>query len=114
MTEHFFKTVQELKEYLQKDKVFIDNPARLADVQHATEIANELFGDMNIWIKEDPIQMGALILCIEGFDIIVRGEREIELFYELIDKANNFEIYATEEGNIRCSILFNKAKIRIK
>ena len=115
MADHFFDTIQALDRYLKQNKIFINNPVRMADVKHATEIANELFDNsIKIWIKDDPIQMGALILCIEGYDITVRGEREIELFYEMISKVSNFEIYATPEGNVHISLLFNKAQIRIK
>lgn len=109
----FMSFMGDLKRHLEEDKVFIKNPARFADIERATEIANELFAEMEITIKDDPIQMGALILCIEGIDIIVRGEREIELFQELISKANNFEIYPVGREGIKFSILFNNALTRV-
>lgn len=102
-----------LKKHLKEDKVFIKNPARLADIERATEIAREIFKEMKVFIKDDPIQMGALILCIEGMDIVVRGEREIKLFQELVSKANNFEIYPVGDENVRFSILFNNALMRM-
>ena len=111
--QEFMTFIGDLKKYLDAEKAFIKNPARLADVQHATEIAKQLFKDMEISIKDDPLQMGALILCINGFDITVRGEREIKLFQELIDKADNFEIYPVGDESVKFAILFKNVLIRI-
>lgn len=102
-----------LAEYLEREKIFIKNPARFADVESATEIATELFADAKISVENDPLQLGALIVRIEGFDIVVRGEREINLFKQLIDKADNFEIYSTGKDSLRFSIVFNGALMRI-
>ena len=101
-----------LTEYLEKEKVFIKNPIRFAEIEQATEIAEELFAESNVSIEDDPLQMGALILKIEGLDIVARGKREIELFQQLIDKADNFEIYAVEDG-IKFAILFANALIKL-
>ena len=57
--------------------------------------------------------MGALILCISGFDITIQGEEEIALFTELISKANNFEIYPVGDDKVRFSILFANVLKRI-
>lgn len=109
----FLSLMGDLKEYIKAQKVFIQDPARFAEVQHATEIAKELFNDMEVTIEDDPLQMGALILCINGFDITVRGEREIKLFSELISKANNFEIYPVGNESVKFAILFNHVLIRL-
>ena len=109
----FMALMGDLNKYLEAKKVFIKNPTRFADVQHATEIAKQLFKGMEIALKDDPLQMGALILCINGFDITVRGEREIKLFQELIDKADNFEIYPAGNESVKFAILFNNALIRL-
>jgi hypothetical protein len=103
-----------LREYLDTKKVFIQDPVRFADVERATEIANELFSDMEITIEDDALQMGALILCINGFDITVRGEREIKLFQELISKADNFEIYPVGDEKVKFAILFSKVLRRVQ
>ena len=114
LTDTEFMTLMgDLKKYLDAKKVFIKNPARFADVQHATEIAKQLFKGMEISIKDDPLQMGALILCINGFDITVRGEREIKLFQELINKADNFEIYPVGNESIKFAILFSNVLVRL-
>ena len=110
--EDFMGLMDELAEYLKKEKVFIQNPVRYIEVQRAASIAKELFKDYSISIKDDPIQMGALILCISGFDITIQGEEEIALFTELISKANNFEIYPVGE-KVKFSILFANVLKRI-
>ena len=102
----------ELEQYLAQDKVFIKNPIRMQEFQRAREIASELFQDSQISIEDDPLQMGALILRIDGLDITIRGKREIALFCELISNADNFEIYAVEDS-VRFAILFNNVLVRM-
>ena len=102
-----------LYEYLESEKVFVKNKTRFTEIEHATEIANKLFADSKVILEDDPLQMGSIILKIEGFDIIIRGKREIELFQELIDKADNFEIYAAGT-DVKFAIMFHDALIRIK
>lgn len=99
-----------MTEYLESQKVFIQNPQRMKDVSSAYELAQRLFPDSKIELKDDPIQMGAIFLCVEDFDISVR---ETEIFSKLISKADNFEIYATGDENVRISIMFSNALIRI-
>lgn len=112
--ENFMDLMDELAKYLENEKVFIQNPARYAEVQRAAAIAKELFNEYDISIKDDPIQMGALILCINGFDITVQGKRSKELFKELISQANNFEIYPVGDDKVRFSILFANVLKRIE
>lgn len=114
MDDKEFETLmQELSDYLAREKVFIKNPERFADVERATEIATQLFSDATISINDDPLQMGALIVRIDGFDVTVRGAREIELFSALIAKADNFEIYPVGDERICFAILFNNALTRL-
>ena len=98
--------------HLKMPKHFIPNEERLTDLNQACDIAEKLFGDMKISIEGDPLEMGALTLCIKGMDIVVRGESEIELFATMLFKADNFEIYPSEDG-IEFNILFNRALIRV-
>lgn len=109
--EKFMDMIDELSKYLSKPKVFIQDPARMADVMHAMETAKYLFPEAKITIEDDPIQMGALILCIEDFDLAVR---EIESFSDMISKADNFEIFHIGEENVKLAILFNGVLNRIK
>ena len=108
----FMDLMGEIADYLKSEKVFIKNPARFADVNAAREIAKELFQESSITIEDDPLQTGSLCLCINCFDVIVRGEREINLFQKLISKANNFEIYPVGDENIKISIMFNDVLIK--
>lgn len=111
--ENFMSLMHELNAYLEREKVFIKNPKRFPVVKRAMEIAEKLFKDSSITIKNDPLQMGSLCIGINGFDIVVRGEREIGLFKELISNADNFEIYPVGRERIQFSIMFNNALIRI-
>ena len=108
--EEFLSFAELLSEYLGREKVFIKNPARISDVEDAGEIAREIFPFATISLKDDPLQMGALILCIEDIDIAVR---EIESFKSLIGKANNFEVCPIGDDRVRLSVLFNKALIHL-
>lgn len=101
--EEFMELADVLEDYLEEKKVFVQNPQRMAEVNTATEIACRLFPDAEIDIEDDPLQLGAIILTIKDFDIVVR---ETEMFAQLINKADNFEIYHTEES-VKIAILFN-------
>ena len=61
----------QLQEYLAKEKVFIYNPARMADINAAEKMAKYLFPEAKLNIRPDPLQMGALILEIEDYDLTV-------------------------------------------
>ena len=108
--EKFLQFADQLAAYLEREKVFIKNPKRMAEVEAAGELAREMFPDAIITMKDDPLQMGALILCVEDCDISVT---EIERFQQLIGKANNFEIYALDDGGVRMSVLFDGALVRL-
>ena len=108
--EEFNGLANIIAEYLAMQKVFIQNPLRMKEVNDATEMACKLFPEANITLEDDPMQMGAVFLCIEDFDITVRETKE---FAEIIRKADNFEIFPTDEENIRISIMFDNALTRI-
>lgn len=103
--------------HLKREKVFVQNPARVKEVARSLEIAKTLFPDHKTEIEDDPLQAGALILSIECTDsidsLIVRGEREIELFNEMTAAMDNFEIYEID-GHIRFAAVFNGAFKLIK
>lgn len=108
--KEFMQFAEVLGRYLETQKIFIQNPQRMAEVNAATEMAERLFHEAKITIEDDPLQMGALILCIEDFDITVR---ETEAFCELVSKADNFEVYATDDEKVKLAIMFNNALNRI-
>lgn len=100
-----------LKQYLEMKKIFIQNPKRMAHVNAATEIACKLFPHAKITLGDDPMQMGAIILYVTDFDIVVRETKE---FIELISKADNFEVYPINDERLCLAILFGNALTRIK
>lgn len=100
-----------LRQYLAREKMFIANPERMPDVNRATEMAEHLFPEATITIEDDPLQMGALILCIEDFDFTVR---ETKCFNTIVGKADNFEIYPTDDQNVKIAIVFQNALTLIK
>lgn len=110
MREELMGLSEVLKKHLSEQKTFVANPIRMKDIVAATEMAESLFPDAKITIEDDPLQLGALIIAIEDFDIAVR---ETKLFAAMIDKADNFEIYPTKDDNVRIAVLFNKALIRV-
>ena len=111
--EQFMQLMKELGEYIDTKKVFIKNPARFNDVYQAAEIAKQLFQDYDISIEDDPLQMGALCLCINGFDITIKGRDAVQLFQKLIAKADNFEIYPVGNERVKFAIMFNGVLKRV-
>ena len=112
-SQEFKGLMDKLAQYLESEKVFIKNPARFAEVNAAFQIASQLFTDAEVTISDDPLQMGALILRIESYDIIVRGQEEIALFSALIATADNFEIYPANNEKIKFALVFSGALIRL-
>lgn len=108
--EQFNNFTELLREYLETEKVFIQNPQRMEEVNAATEMACRLFPEALIDIEDDPLQMGAIILTIEDFDLVVREPND---FCQLISKANNFEIYHTGKDMVRIAIVFGGALQRV-
>ena len=113
MDEKFMALMNALQQHLESEKVFIKNPERMAEVTAAVNAATSLFPDAKVELADDPLQMGALILRIDGYDLVVRGQDEIDLFAAIIANADNFEIFATEDGGIRMSLVFCRALMRI-
>lgn len=95
--------------HLTREKIFVNDPERVSEVARALEIANELFPDHTTEIKDDPLQTGALILCIDCTEVdtsmVLNDKREIALFNEMTSLANNFEFYQ-HNGNIRLAAVF--------
>ena len=109
--EEFMSLMEKLDTYMSTPKLFITDPKRMQDVTEAINIAKQLFPEANIHLAEDPIEMGALIIRIDDFDLSVR---DTEQFHLMTRNANNFEVYSIDNGDVRLSILFNHAFKRIK
>lgn len=103
--EEMIELAELLSDYLEEKKVFFQNPERMTDVNTATEMACQLFPTAEISLDDDPLQMGAIILTIKDFDLVVR---ETEMFAELISKANNFEVIYRDD-KVELAILFSNA-----
>lgn len=108
--KEFISILEQLKAYLAAEKTFIENPFRVTEFKKAIELSVALFPDARIDIKDDPLQMGAMILHIEDFDLDVT---ETETFSELILLADNWEAYALENGNVCLAGVFQNVLVRI-
>lgn len=113
MTNDFHSILAGLKEYLASEKVFIENPIRAREMARAMEILTELFPNDPKHVKDDPLQMGAAILCVDGIDMVIRGERELALFSELCSLVDNFEIYPTSKESIHFAAVMQQVYINI-
>ena len=109
----FTQVMKRLQEYLKREKTFVIDENRMDDLSRAVDIANELFPDNTTEIKDDPLQMGAEIIHIEGIDIMARGVMEINLFCEMLSLADNFEIYPVSESTIRLAAVFQNVLVKI-
>lgn len=98
--KELFGIIDQLSAYLESEKVFIKDPVRIDNVRRAMEILIELYPGVDKEIKDDPLQMGAVILCVEDSEIGARGENELLLFAELCSLVDNFSIYPTSEGKV--------------
>jgi hypothetical protein len=101
------KFINTLQEYLGAEKTATINDERFVMLEKMFVIAQDLFGDANITLEDDALQMGRMALCIKGFGLTVCGEDDIRLFAELIFNADNFEIYASEDDEVELNIMYN-------
>ena len=111
--KEFMKFAEMIERHLAKEKVFIKNTARCAEVEYAMELANKLFPEAKVTLEHDALQTGALIIVIKDFDLTVRGATEINLFMQMVANASNFEIYAEDEESAVIAILFSGALIKV-
>lgn len=105
--QQFQQFLTELQNYLKQPKVFVTDLNRAREFYNAIDLAKHLFPDAKIEIREDPLQTGAMSLHMESIDIVVRGEREINLFASLIALADNFEIYPINKEEICFAAVFH-------
>lgn len=103
MKKDFFDLVQK---YLDAKKTCTLNKERFVIIQDMFNIACKLFPRTNISLEDDPLELGRIILCIEGYDLDVSGEENIKLFTDLISDAENFEIYSDEEEVVKLEIMY--------
>ena len=108
--EEFMTILDQLKAYIDSEKTFIENPFRMDEFRKAIKIAATLFPEAKIEVKDDPLQMGAMLLHIEDYDLDIT---EINSFVDLIKLANNWEIYPCQNGNVCLAAVFNNVLVRI-
>ena len=106
----FMDILQQLGDYLKTDKTFITNPFREMEFRNAVQLAHDLFPEARIEIHDDPLQMGAMIFSIEDYALDVT---ETERFSEMVAKADNFEVYPTDKGNVHFAAVFQNVLVRI-
>lgn len=109
----FYDILDQLGKYIHSEKNFVDNPFRQTEIRDALTAAYQLLPDAKIELRDDPLQLGALIIHIEADDISATGEREINLFHDIICKADNFEIYSIDDERVYFALVFQKALIRV-
>ena len=109
--KEFYKILEQIRKYLEQEKSFVENPARMKDAARAVEIIDELFPNAVRGIKDDALQTGALVLSVDSNDMVVRGDEELEKFAELMDLIDNFEIYSTKGTQIHFAAVMQKVFI---
>lgn len=108
--KEFMSILEQLQAYIAMRKTFIENPFRVTELKKAIDMSHALFPDAKIELKDDPLQMGAMILHIEDFDLDVT---ETEAFAELVTLADNLEAYALENGNVCLAAVFQNVLVRV-
>ena len=111
--KEFHNILKQFGKYLQSEKKFVDNPFRQREIKDAPTAAFQLFPDATIELRDDQLQLGALIIHMEMDDMDVSGEVPIKLFNDIICKADNFEIYPINGERICFALVFQKAFIRV-
>lgn len=111
--QQFQQFLHKLQDYLKQPKVFVTDINRAREFYDAVALAKQLFPDAKIEINDDPLQTGAMSLHMESIDIVVRGEREINLFADLIALADNFEIYPISNEEICFAAMFRGVNKRV-
>lgn len=109
----FMNILNQLNQYLKMEKKFVLNPMRETEFKKAIELACKLFPDAKIYTNDDPLQMGAMILCIEDYSLSACGETEINLFSDIIALADNFELYPLNEETVKFAAVFQNVLVRI-
>lgn len=113
-TELFLGLARTIEEYRQARKNFIPNDKVLFNTKAAINVAHQLFPDATIEAKADELGMGSVFISITDYDFVIRGAEEIELFHQLIDKANNFEIHPIDNDYTKISLAFHNAFIVVR
>lgn len=114
MTDNEFHAIlSSLDEYLKMEKRFVANPMRHAEFEQTVRKAREIFPEAKIEIRDDPLEMGAMILHIEDFDLDICKGNQIDSFIEILSGADNCEFYTLPNGNVCIAIVCQGVLVRI-
>lgn len=111
--EQFEQLINKLNEYLQSEKVFVKNPIKTRATIRAVKILHELFPDDAMEIKDDPLQMGAVVVCVDTPMFVIRGKGKLNLFSELASIVDNFEIINGKGDEVHFAAVIQNVYIKI-
>lgn len=105
-----------LEEDSQREKIFIINPQRQIEFAKAYRTLEQLINDNDcidakMWCEMGELINGYASIKVKAKWIVVR---EIDKFYAATKFANNFEVYATEDGMLQMNIIFHGVRTRIQ
>lgn len=112
--QQFYEILNKIREHLETEKVFVQNPFRAREMIRAAEIMHELFPKDKVEIQNDPLQTGAIIISVEMPYMVIRGARELDLFNELTTLINNFEVTSEmKKEDVRFSVVIQEVNIQL-
>lgn len=98
---------QKIKEYLDTPKIGVVNVDRRREMMEAYELIKKIIltkdPDATVEIINDPLQMGAMAIRAVTFDVTVY---DTAVFAEATAKADNFQIYPTDDDRVKLDVLF--------
>lgn len=105
--ESFEAFLEMLNSKLERQRVQIINPKRVAEMQSAYNalcaIVKRISPDANLDCMMHEMNIGAGVIRIETDELIVENIPE---FVKSIENASNFEIYPLKGGKIKIAIMF--------
>lgn len=105
--ENFEAFLEMLNFKLEKQRVQIVNPKRIAEMQSAYNalygIVKRISPDAKLECIMHELNIGAGVIRIETDELIVENVSE---FIKSIENASNFEIYPLRGGKIKIAIMF--------
>ena len=80
-------------------------PERRLEFERTLEAVRDYMPSAQIEVRDDPLQLGALIVKIEGYGFEVNGLEGVRIFSRLVETAGNFEIYPVDADRIGLAIV---------
>lgn len=106
--KNFNYIINEISEWINTPKVHFIIPERVAllgqlCVKLQTLLDSELY-DTEVKVSPCNLQTGDAVVSFETYDFVVR---DITAFMNIVKHFSNFEMYPTENGNMRFSGIFS-------